>query len=94
MASTTAYRSGGHDAKAAEGAGLEARHAGLERRGRRGAAQRVGQLGLRRERHVERELWGNDPARQNEQCRYIGIVMGTGLDSRQEEAYNMFGVTL
>jgi hypothetical protein len=56
MVSTTAYRSGGHDAKAAEGAGLETRHSGIERRRRRGATHRVGELGLRRERHVEREL--------------------------------------
>jgi hypothetical protein len=56
--------SAGKHAKAAESLGLEALHAGLERRGRRGAAERVGELGLRRERHVQREL------RRNNYCEH------------------------
>ena len=52
----SAYRRRGEDAQAAERLGLKALHAPVEGGRARRARERVGQLLLRRERHVQREL--------------------------------------
>ena len=73
-----AHRRGSHDAEAAERARLEAGEPALEGRRRRRAAQREGQLGLRREREVQTDLGLRTP-RTARTAQALGAAQVRGL---------------